>query len=87
MNYLDVIEQKYENEIMRFDNLYENEKILKYKKHKEILVLKLDECRKYRNLVSDICSFDIYMDLEDGVVCNYEKLQNIKFENNQTLFR
>lgn len=87
IDYLDVIEQKYENEIMRFDNLYENEKILKYKKHKEILVLKLDECKKYKNLVSMICNFNIYIDLQDGVLSNYEKLQSVRLENNQTLFK
>lgn len=87
INYLDVIEQKYENEILRFENLYENEKFLKSKKYKENLILKLDECKKYKELISFACNYSLDINLEDGMANNYEKLQNIKVLNSQTLFK
>ncbi len=87
MNYLDIIEQKYENEIMKLDDLYKNGNAIKYKKYKEGLVLKFEEFKRYRSLVSYACDSNIYIDLQDGVIANYENLQNIGLENNQTLFK
>lgn len=87
IKYLDVIVQKYENEISRFENLQDNEKFLKSKNYREILILKLDECKKYKQLVSFACDYDLKINLEDGVQINYERLQNIKISNSQMLFK
>ena len=87
INYLDVIEQKYESEILRMESLYESEKFLKSKKYKEVLILKLEECKKYKELVSHCISQNIHIDLEEGIIKNYQMLQNIKLLNFKSLFK
>lgn len=87
INYLDVMEQKYENEILRFESLYENEKFLKSKKYKEILILKLDECKKYKDLVSLACNISLKLNFEDGILKNLDKFKEIKTTGNTTLFK
>lgn len=87
INYLDVIEQKYESEILRLEGLEENEKKLNLKKYKEILILKLEECKKYKELVSHCINQEIIIDLEEGINSNYEKIQRITLGNSKSLFK
>ena len=85
--YLDIIEQKYENEILGFENLHDDKEVLSLKKQKEDLIIKLDECKKYKELVLFVFENIEEIELEDGIIENYEKLQNIKLSKSQSLFK
>lgn len=87
VNYIDIIEHKYEEEILRFENIYENEKFLKSKKYKETLILKLEECKKYNQIIKFVSEKFIEINLEDGISNIYEKLQMEGASYNQNIFK
>ncbi len=87
LNYLDVIERKYEEEILRFENVYESEKFLKSKKYKEILILKLEECKKYNEVIKYISNIPFNINLEDGLSTIYKNLQQLGSIMSEKIFK
>lgn len=87
LNYIDIIEHKYEEEILRFENVYENERFLKSKRYKEILILKLEECKKYNETIKYISNIPLNINLEDGIANIYKKLQDIGPNMSDNIFK
>lgn len=85
IKYLDVIEQEYENDLLRIENL--NDRNLSSKKYKEVLILRLNECKEYKKLISFACNQNLEINIQEGVNTNYKKLQNIKLLDNQKIFK
>lgn len=87
IKYLDVIEQKYENDLLRLENLYGDDRSLKFKKSKENFILKLNECKEYKKVIYFACDQELEINLQDGISFNYNKLQNMKILDNQKIFK
>ncbi|AUI72721.1 hypothetical protein LA20249_11210 [Companilactobacillus alimentarius DSM 20249] len=79
-NYLHPLQGRYETNLKQLDQLLESETVAKEKKklEKEInhVNKQLSEIKKYDPLIQHIANEKISLDLDDGVVVNYEKLQN-----------
>ena len=79
-NYLHPLQGRYETNLKQLDQLLESETVTKEKKkiEKEInhVNKQLSEIKKYDPLIQHIANEKISLDLDDGVVVNYEKLQN-----------
>lgn len=81
-NYLNILQGKYETEISRNDHLLKSAVSLKEKtnaiKRNEELQRQLSECRQYEKCLDLAAKQKIDIDLDDGVIVNYEKFQNIE---------
>ncbi|EIA25487.1 hypothetical protein SFB3_108G6 [Candidatus Arthromitus sp. SFB-3] len=60
---------------------------MKSKKYKETLILKLEECKKYNQIIKCISEKFIEINLEDGISNIYEKLQKEGDFYNQNIFK
>jgi len=81
-DYLHPLQHKYEAEIKRLEMLSVStdnarEKAA-YRKEIETLQGKIEECRVYDQVVAHIAHQQIELDLDDGVVANYAKFQDVK---------
>lgn len=81
-DYLHPLQHKYEAEIKRLEMLSVSidnarEKAA-YRKEIETLQGKIEECRVYDQVVAHIAHQQIELDLDDGVVVNYAKFQDVK---------
>lgn len=82
-DYLHNLQRIYESEIKRMDMLSSlgetpaKEKAT-YKKSIELMQKKIDELRNYDQAIAHIANQSIEIDLDDGVVVNYGKFQNIE---------
>ncbi|MCB9789989.1 hypothetical protein H6762_03320 [Candidatus Nomurabacteria bacterium] len=72
--YLHKLQGKYEGELNTLEQQQSNAKTDKAKK---LLIKKLEEFRKYDELLRDIADKEIHLDLDDGVDVNYDKLKSI----------
>ena len=88
-NYLHPLQGKYEAQLDQMSQLVETESVTKEKKklEKDIthVTKQLAEIRKYDVVIQHIANEKILLDLDDGVVENYKKLQsgeNILSKNN-----
>ncbi|KRN94122.1 hypothetical protein IV57_GL002158 [Companilactobacillus kimchiensis] len=79
-NYLHPLQGKYEIQIDQLNQLLESESVTKEKKklEREIahVTKQLSEIKKYDVVIQHIANEKITLDLDDGVVVNYEKLQD-----------
>ena len=79
-NYLHPLQGKYEVQLEQMSQLLETESVTKEKKklEKDIahITKQLTEIRKYDVVIQHLANEKISLDLDDGVVVNYEKLQN-----------
>jgi len=79
-NYLHPLQGKYETQLDQMSQLLETESVTKEKKklEKDIthVTKQLNEIKKYDVLIQHIANEKISLDLDDGVVVNYDKLQN-----------
>ncbi|WP_338215684.1 BREX-1 system adenine-specific DNA-methyltransferase PglX [Companilactobacillus muriivasis] len=79
-DYLHPLQGRYESRLNQLNSLYEVETIAKEKKNieKELkhVTKQLDEIRKYDQSIQHLANEKISLDLDDGVVVNYDKLQN-----------
>ncbi|NLR10786.1 restriction endonuclease subunit M, partial [Lactobacillus sp. ZJLC28-8] len=79
-NYLHPLQGKYELRIDQLSQLESNETVAsqkrRYERELKHLTQQLDEIKKYDPLIQHIANQQIELDLDDGVVVNYEKLQD-----------
>ncbi|RXE57715.1 BREX-1 system adenine-specific DNA-methyltransferase PglX [Acetivibrio mesophilus] len=81
-DYLHPLMRAYEGEIKRIDQMLEDSltaaEKASYRKKKEDLQKKTAEIMKYDPVIAHIASRRIKLDLDDGVVVNYQKYQNVE---------
>jgi len=79
IDYLHRLQRIYENEIIRMQEIIENSKdareITASTKRKEKLVKQLKETKEYDEKIAHLALARISIDLDDGVMANYEKVQ------------
>jgi hypothetical protein len=79
-NYLHPLQDKYENNLSQLNQFLAVETVTKNKKNleKEIshVTKQLSEIKKYDVIIQHLANKKIALDLDDGVVVNYEKLQD-----------
>jgi len=79
-DYLQPLQGRYESRLNQLNSLYEVETVAKEKKNieKELkhVTKQLDEIRKYDQSIQHLANEKINLDLDDGVVVNYDKLQD-----------
>ncbi|MGQ2375832.1 BREX-1 system adenine-specific DNA-methyltransferase PglX [Companilactobacillus zhachilii] len=79
-DYLHPLQGQYESRVNQLNSLYESESVAKVKKNIEKdlkhVNKQLDEIRKYDQSIQHLANQQIELDLDDGVVVNYEKLQD-----------
>ena len=79
-DYLHPLQGRYESRLNQLNSLYEVETVAKEKKNieKELkhVTKQLDEIRKYDQSIQHLANERIKLDLDDGVVVNYDKLQD-----------
>jgi type II restriction/modification system DNA methylase subunit YeeA len=85
-DYLHKVQRVYENESLRMqdiiDNSTDNREIAFARKQKEKFTKQLLETKEYDEVLGHIALQRIPLDLDDGVVVNYQKFQNIEVVNN-----
>ena len=79
-NYLHPLQGQYEARIDQLTQLANNEAVAsqkkRYEKNLKHLEQQVSEIRKYDPLIQHIANQKIELDLDDGVVVNYDKLQD-----------
>lgn len=79
VDYLHRMQRALESEINRMNDVIEHEtnnrEVAMATKRKEKLQKQLKECREYDEKIGHLALTRIELDLDDGVKCNYEKLQ------------
>ena len=79
IDYLHRLQRIYESEIVRMQDMIDNSKdareVATARKRKEKLVKQLQETKVYDEKIAHLALARIDLDLDDGVVVNYEKLQ------------
>lgn len=79
VDYLHRIQRVYESEINRMQDMIDNStntrEISLSTKRKEKLLKQIKECQEYDEKISHLALSRIRLDLDDGVKCNYEKVQ------------
>ncbi|MFH5811804.1 hypothetical protein [Companilactobacillus sp. FL22-1] len=79
-NYLHPLQGKYETSLNQLEQFIDVETVIKTKKklEKELahVTKQLSEIKKYDTVIQHLANEKIALDLDDGVVVNYEKLQN-----------
>lgn len=83
VDYLHVLQRKYESEINRLDNdinsdILSTKEKTDAKKRKEKIQKQLAECKQYDQVMTHVAHQRIVIDLDDGVKVNYHKLQGIE---------
>lgn len=82
IDYLHKLQKKYEAELKRLDLLLETDlsprDAAAAKKKKESISKQIQECLAYDQVISHVANQKIEIDLDDGVVVNYEKFQNVE---------
>lgn len=81
-DYLHRLQKAYESEVKRIDfvissNASDREKAIARKK-KENILKQLEECLQYDQIIAHIANQRIKIDLDDGVVVNYAKFQEVE---------
>lgn len=87
IKYIEIIEKKYENEILKCNINNENNEIIKMKKYKENLILKLEECKRYKEFICDFLEGDLSLNSCEGTGDLYNELQSFKQLNSHRIFR
>ena len=87
VQYLNVVEKKYEDEILKCDLNDDKNEIIKIKKRKEHLTLKLEECKKYIEFIGNFFGSNFDFDGCDGTFNLYEKLKSFSDENSIKIFK
>ncbi len=81
-DYLHPLQHKYEAEIKRLEMLSvstdNSREKAAYRKEMETLQGKIEECRVYDQVVAHIAHQQIELDLDEGVVVNYGKFQDVE---------
>ena len=79
IDYLHRMQRIYESEIVRMQDMIDNSKdareVAAATKRKEKLVKQLKETKAYDEKIAHLALARIELDLDDGVVVNYEKVQ------------
>jgi len=81
-SYLKPLQEKYEIEIARLDDMSKLQYISipereKLSKRKEGILEQLEECKEYSFILSSVANQQIKIDLDDGVKQNYKKFQGL----------
>ncbi|WP_439818067.1 BREX-1 system adenine-specific DNA-methyltransferase PglX [Weissella paramesenteroides] len=79
MDYLLPLQEAYENALVNFESLVENETVAKtrkiYAKKVTRLTNQIDEIKLFDQVLQHLATLRIEIDLDDGVVKNHEKIQ------------
>lgn len=82
IDYLHKLQKKYEAELKRLDLLLESDlsprDAAAARKRKENISKQIQECLAYDQVIAHVANQKIEIDLDDGVVVNYEKFQNVE---------
>ncbi len=81
IDYLHTLQRKYEGEIKRLETMIDmstdQKEVAIYKKAIDKIQKQIFECRSYDPALAHIANQNIEIDLDDGVVANYQKFQNV----------
>jgi len=82
MDYLHLLQRKYESEINRLDMVMENSNAsarekTEARKKKEKIQKQMLECVQYDQVIAHVANQKISIDLDDGVKVNYDKFQGV----------
>ena len=85
--YLHKLQKQYEAEVNHMDILLESDisprDIAAAKKRKDNLNKQIQECRAYDQVIAHIANQKIDIDLDDGVVVNYDKFQGVEISQGE----